>query len=189
MLEAASLPIHGNSPALVFKSELCPFHALAAPVAETGYAKRGWIPLFVFFVIILLRGLAGTAAGGSLFSSGLQNLTGLTWSQIGTQYPGLATFINGSLVEGNLYTIGFAIAGLVISYTSYRKGEMWAWYVSWYAVVLLLGFFYLVLTNAEGGGNYPANSGLLTLESIFMILVLLGLFLPYRKFFPKKQSA
>jgi len=154
---------------------------------EKAYVRRGWIPLFLFYFVIFLRELSAIPIGGSGFSSGLKDLTGLTWNQISAQYPGFAAFTNGSLTEGELGSLGFAVAGLVVTYTSYRKGEKWAWYFSWYSVVLLLGFIYLVLTNAEGGGTYPSNGGLLTLDSILMLLALLGLFLPFRKFFPKKE--
>ena len=120
---------------------------------ERGYEKHAWILLFAVFAILFLRGLAGLFAGGAGFSSGLKNLTGLDWNQIVSSQPGFATFINGSLEESSLFLIGFSLLGMAIARTSYRNGERWAWYVSWYLAVWGIGAIYLVLTNAEGAGG------------------------------------
>ena len=162
-----------------------------ASVANAGrsYERYAWVSLFAFFIIIFLRGIIPAIfGGGSQASSGLKTLTGFTWDQISTQYPGFATFITGVTREVGLGFVGYALLGMAITGRSYRRCERWAWYTLWFAPVFVLSLMALVLTNAEGGGTYPANSGLLTLDIILLALTLIGLILPIRRFFPKSPT-
>ncbi|MDV3244584.1 MAG: hypothetical protein LYZ66_05345 [Nitrososphaerales archaeon] len=155
------------------------------PAAEKGYRKHAWILILVVFGFWLFRGVAGLLGGGSLFSIGLKNLTGMDWNQIVSAQPGFATFINGSLIESSFFLIGFSLLGMAIARTSYRKGERWAWYVCWYLPLWYVSSIYLVATNAEGAG--ATAPFLYFFYLLLMIVTLLGLLLPYRKFFPRKQ--
>lgn len=74
--------------------------------------------------------------------------------------------------------IGLTVFGLAITLNSYRKGEKWAWYTLWYYPIL----FGSIFTIEYGDPYFAANS------SLFLALSLIGLFLPYRKFFPKKGA-
>ena len=69
--------------------------------------------------------------------------------------------------------LGFSVLIIAISFNSYRRGEKWAWYASWILVVELS----LFIADARFWG-----------DALVLVIVLLGLFLPYRKFFPKKQA-
>jgi len=64
----------------------------------------------------------------------------------------------------------------VIAAVQYRKGEKWAWYTCWILPVLLV----IQLANSRGGFGWQA-------DLIGLLIVLAGLFLPYRKFFTKQQ--
>ncbi len=151
---------------------------------EKGYVKHAWMLILLVFAFWLFRGVAGLLGGGSLFSSGLKNLTGMDWNQIVSAQPGFATFINGSLIESSLFLIGFGVFGMAIARTSYRTGDRWAWYVCWYLPLWYVSAIYLVATNAEGAG--AAAPFLYFIYSLLMIVTLLGLLLPSRKFFSKK---
>ena len=85
----------------------------------------------------------------------------------------------GDYVAGFLF-LGFAVPTVLISATSYRKGKKWAWYLLWYVpVIYVIGL---------GIGQYA--SGQIPLWSTFLSPIpVLGLLLPYRKFFPKAQVA
>ena len=91
-----------------------------------------------------------------------------------------AIFFN--LVSGNyvdsLITLGFVVLTVLVSATSYRKGKKWAWYLLWYVPVFVAASF---LASA------PEQN--LRSAIIFVLLAVLGLLLPYRKFFPKAQVA
>jgi hypothetical protein len=56
----------------------------------------------------------------------------------------------------------------------YRKGEKWAWYIFWILPVNLV----IQLVNSRGGFAWQ-------LDVAFLVVVLAGLFMPYRKIFPK----
>ena len=94
---------------------------------------------------------------------------------------GLSPGVYFNLVPGGDYAAGFLFLGFVvttvlISATSYRKGKKWAWYLLWYVPVFVSASF---LLSAPGEPS----------AIIFVLLPVLGLLLPYRKFFPKAQVA
>ena len=82
--------------------------------------------------------------------------------------------------DANLVSLllGFAVTTILISSTSYRKGKKWAWYLLWYVPAFWVIAGYLQYAS---GGQIP----LVTI--ILSPVPVLGLLLPYRKFFPKKQ--
>ena len=110
-------------------------------------------------------------------------MTGMSWSQLATSSPGLADFISIIYRLAGLSTLGFAILGISITLTGYRKGERWTWYASWYLPVFGLGW---------GATEPAAILHLADLPPFFipllLIVMFLGLLLPYRKFFPRKQA-
>src|SRR3989475_7813331 len=61
----------------------------------------------------------------------IQTVTGLTWSQLVSSNPKFANFLGSTLVDDGISGVGLALFGMVVSFTGYRKGEKWAWYVSW----------------------------------------------------------
>lgn len=66
----------------------------------------------------------------------------------------------------------------VVSATAYRKGEVWAWYLTWVMPVLFL----LDVSNDYLAFRY------VDIGSMFIAAILIaGLLLPYRKFFPINQ--
>jgi len=65
----------------------------------------------------------------------------------------------------------------MLSLTAYRKGERWAWYILWSVPVFFLGFVAIAMSIGA--------SGLLPFLTLFVVLSLLGLLLPFRRFFPK----
>ena len=74
--------------------------------------------------------------------------------------------------------LGFAVTTVLISSTSYRKGKKWAWYLLWYVPVFWVIAGYLQYAS---GGQIP----LVTI--ILSPIPVLGLLLPYRKFFPRRE--
>ena len=78
------------------------------------------------------------------------------------------------------FLLGFAVTTVLISSTSYRKGKKWAWYLLWYVPVFWVIAGYLQYAS---GGQIP----LVTI--VLSPVPVLGLLLPYRKFFPKAQVA
>ncbi len=85
--------------------------------------------------------------------------------------------ILGTDVVVGVVGVAFVIPTTLIAVTSYRKGRRWAWYAMWYVPVFVAASTYS-----------QAVSGMIPWEANFFIVIpLLGLLLPYRKFFPKTR--
>ena len=94
--------------------------------------------------------------------------------------PGIGVFISGlSRQLGNfMIAMGVLLAGLAM--VPYRRGERWAWYVSW-VVPVNIG---IQLANSFTGGAF-----LWQLDLASLLVVVAAQLLSYRTFFPKSSSA
>ncbi len=117
-------------------------------------------------------------AGGQGRADALKNLTGLTWDELLARVPGIGSFLAEVQRVLDTYEMASGIFVMAISRFSYRKGERWAWYVLWLVPFALLS----VIVNDLSAGQ--VSTGFIGIP--FLILGLLGLLLPYRKFFPRK---
>jgi len=94
--------------------------------------------------------------------------------------PRVASFLGSTLVDDGISGVGLAVFGMVVSVTSYRKGEKWAWYVSWSMPIGIL---------AAQVNLYALTGSIMViyLAAIFTIVSVLALLLPLRQFFPRKS--
>lgn len=153
------------------------------------YQKYAWILLFAFWTLHLvlsardffpsLQDLCLACAPGGM--TAIQSSTGMTWSQLSATNPRFASFLASTLVDDGISGVGLAIFGMIVSLTGFRRGEKWAWYVSW---SMPIGILAAQLNVYELTGSMMV----IVLAVVFVIVSLLALFLPYRQFFPKKQS-
>lgn len=74
-------------------------------------------------------------------------------------------------------SIGMGLFGAVITITSFRRRERWAWFASWY---------YPVFWAAHLAGNLPPGKDHVH-QVVFIVLSLAGLLLPIREFFPGRK--
>jgi hypothetical protein len=95
-------------------------------------------------------------------------------------------FTQTLVVLGVFKLVSFGVI-TVVGLRSFRRGKMWAWYALWYPVA-----YYIQLIIIENLNLSPVESfkgrGVDPIVAPFLVLSLLGLLLPYRMFFPKKQS-
>ena len=156
---------------------------MTAPRAEKTYEKYAWIILLaiaiVGFIASFIDVFVGVGTGAFPDAQTLRNLTGLTWDQIVTGNPAMTNIIRELERELASAELGFSVFGIAIFLKPYRRGEKWAWYVSWYFPALGIAFIANELIIVH------SNQVLLAV-TLFLILSLLGLLLPYRKFFPRK---
>jgi len=147
---------------------------------EKAYEKYAWIIPFVMGLFFLL------SMGATLFyprilteaEHAVESLTGSTFSQLAASSPGVANYIYYLIRILAIFSAGLGAFFTVVSATAYREGEVWAWYLTWVVPVLFL----LDLSN-----DYLAF-GYVDVGSMFIVAILVtGLLLPYRKFFPIKQ--
>src|SRR2546422_4022041 len=105
----------------------------------------------------------------------------MSWSQLASTNPKLAGFLTSVLVDDGISGVGLAIFGVIVSLTSFRRGEKWAWYVSWSMPIEILG--------AQLNVYLLTGSVLVIVLAVAFVLVsLLALFLPYREFFRKNLT-
>ena len=152
-------------------------------------AKHAWIILFLIWAIHLILSAKdffpslqdvciGCLPGGQ---TPILSSTGQTWSQLAASDPRFASYLAFTLFDDGISGVGLAIFGMAVSYTSYRKGERWAWYLSWLNPIGIIGAQLNI---------YSLTGSIFTivLTVVFLLFCMLGLFLPYRQFFPKKRN-
>ena len=156
--------------------------------APKPYARYAWTLLFAFWALHLvlsvrdffpnLQDLCLACLPGA--QTAIQSSTGMTWSQLTSTNPRFASFLASTLVDDGISGVGLAIFGMIVSLTSFRRGEKWAWYVSWSMPIGILAAqlnVYLLTGSVM----------VIVLAAVFVLVSLLALFLPYRQFFPKKM--
>ena len=146
---------------------------------EKAYEKYAWILLFAIGVIFLVSAVPATL--GIPDPATVERIAGMTVNELKVSSPGFYNLYLFYFRFGGLSDIGFAFFITAISVTAYRKGEKWAWYALW----VLPAYF---IASAAISMSVESNLSLLLPETTFAILSLVGLLLPYRKFFPSKAK-
>ena len=139
--------------------------------------KYGWTVFLCLGLLWMVVGLYQVFSPGELLNTDAQLITGMSWSELKTSSPlatDLVRFHYGSM---GLLKTSWSLFVLAIALTGYRKGEKWAWYTLWLAPLILV---WNAIFNVSFVGDVNQ-----TLQWIpIMTVTLLGLLLPYRKFFP-----
>ncbi len=149
---------------------------------EKAYEKYAWVIPFAMGLFFLLSMVATILSPGILTGAenAVETLTGTTFSQIAASSPGVASYIYYLITILAIFSAGLGAFITVVSATAYRKGEVWAWYLMWVVPVLFLLDFandYRVLKYVDVG------------SIIIGAILVAGLLLPYRKFFPIEQPS
>jgi hypothetical protein len=105
----------------------------------------------------------------------------MSWSQLVSTNPQFANFLASALVDDGISGVGLALFGMIVSLTGYRRGEKWAWYVSWAMPIGILA--------AQLNIYFLTRSTLVAALAItFTFASLLALMLPFRQFFPERST-
>jgi cytochrome bd-type quinol oxidase subunit 2 len=147
---------------------------------EKIYEKYAWIIFFVIGAMTLVTAVFH-ALGINTDPALVESIAGKSIDALKSSDPMFFNLYNFYFSSGGLSDIGFAFLLTVTSMTAYRRGDKWAWYAFWFVPAFFLGFATLNLT-------LESSSSMLMLPPLmmFIILSLVGLLLPYRKFFPSK---
>ncbi len=152
------------------------------------YARYAWTLLFAFWALHLVLSLRDFFPSLQDFclaclpraQTAIQSSTGMTWIQLASTNPRFAGFLASILVDDGISGVGLAVFGMVVSLTSFRRGEKWAWYVSWSMPIGILA--------AQINVYLLTQSALVIVLGVAFVLVSpLALFLRYRQFFPGKM--
>jgi hypothetical protein len=143
---------------------------------EKFYQKYAWLLLFVPGILFTLSSIALALTGGFDMSS-FEESTGTAWSEFSAAEPAAAAFILQLERLIGVGSTGFALFAAAIAWTSYRRGVRYAWYIMW-IFPLILGVKAVVFFDGDA-------VGLGAYYGVVAVIALLGLLLPYRKFFPQ----
>jgi len=145
---------------------------------ERVYEKYAWIAFFALGVIFLVSAVPH-ALGFNTDPALVESISGTTPDDLKDSNPMFFDLYSYYFMGGALSDIGFAFFITVISITAYRRGEKWAWYAFWFVPAYFLGWVALGLTIESSSSTIPYLM-------VFIMLSLVGLLLPFRKFFPSK---
>jgi hypothetical protein len=143
---------------------------------EKVYQKYAWLILLGVGVLMLLS-TSFILLNGANPPAQFETDTGVAWVDFKRDYPTVATLV--SLLE-LLLGSGYAAVGLfatVIAFTKFRQGERWAWFLLWIVPGLLSLAAVLFFTHDQAYVGYYYIG--------LVAIALVGLLLPFRKFFPK----
>ena len=118
-------------------------------------------------------------AGLEEFPELTENFTGMTWEAIQSNNSGMEDLVKFIYLALGIMMFGYFLLYLAIVSVGYRKGETGTWYASWTLPLMLIAF--TIGNNRGHGGEWP-------MFIVLLIVSLLGLLLPIRKFFPRKSS-
>jgi len=145
---------------------------------ERMYEKYAWIAFFALGAIFLVSAVPH-AFGFNTDPALVESISGTTPDDLKDSNPMFFDLYSYYFMGGALSDIGFAFLIIVIAMTAYRRGEKWAWYAFWFVPAYFLGWVALGLTIESSSSTIPYLM-------VFIMLSLVGLLLPFRKFFPSK---
>jgi hypothetical protein len=152
---------------------------MTEPRREKVYEKYAWVILAAIGVLTLVGGLPH-ALGFNTDPGTAEKIAGVSLAELEASNPRFHDLYDFYFRFGGLSDVAWAVLLIVISATKYRQGEKWAWYALWFLPILFLGSAGIVVSLG------PPSTDILPFITLFGLLSLLGLLLPYRKFFPKE---
>ncbi len=145
---------------------------------EQVFEKYGWWIYLALGLLWVVVGLNQAFLPDGLAEKEVQRVLNISWSELEASSPitiNLIRFMYGGL---GLLKVSWSFLVLAITVTGYRKGEKWAWYTLWLVPGLLVSS---ALFNAIFLGDVFQMLEFIPILSIS----LLGLLLPYKKYFPR----
>ncbi|UCG44726.1 MAG: hypothetical protein JSV58_04805 [Candidatus Bathyarchaeota archaeon] len=145
---------------------------------EQVFEKYGWGIYLALGLLWVVVGLNQAFLPDGLAENEVQRVLNISWSELEASSPitiNLIRFMYGGL---GLLKVSWSFLVLAITVTGYRKGEKWAWYTLWLVPGLLVSS---ALFNAIFLGDVFQMLEFIPILSIS----LLGLLLPYKKYFPR----
>jgi hypothetical protein len=148
---------------------------------EKFYVKYAWVILLALGLLWLVVGIVAVSQPEGIFEADAQAVTGMPWSELKATSPLAAHFIIFIYGQMGLLKLSWSFFILIITLRGFRRGERWAWYTMWSAPVLLVSD---ALYSSLFTGDVSQTVQFIPITTI----TLLGLLLPYRKFFPSKAN-
>jgi len=145
---------------------------------ERVHEKYAWVVFLALGLLWVVVGLYSVFLPEGVFEADVQSVTNMPWSELKASSPVAADFVIFIYGLLGLLKISWSFFVLAITLTGYRRGEKWAWYTMWSVPVLLASN---ALFSVIFIGDVSQTLQFIPITTI----TLLGLLLPYRKFFPR----
>lgn len=159
---------------------------MAEPRSERAYEKHAWLIFFALGIVGVVIGLNGVFTGRPYGEDALvKSVTGVGWDELAASNPRFATYASLYIRFSSVAALFFSFLSVMIAWKSYRRAERWAWYAFWAIPISALASTGIILS---GGVSFWDSSGSVYYTLVALPLSLLALFLPYRKFFPKRRA-
>lgn len=104
----------------------------------------------------------------------------ITAQELRVNLPDMFRWLGFVIRAWGLFILSCGVFIIALARMPFRRGERWAWYTLALAGLPNFSLFMLIHLFMQGDGRFILPP--------ILILYLFGLFLPFRVFFPKKQS-
>ena len=141
--------------------------------------------MFSLAVYVLLDGFAFLLLGAGIEREAILRVTGLSWEQIESSLPTVADYITNLSYVVGLSLVGFGVMMIATSLSGYRKGEKWAWLLSWYIPVYFLSTGIVTYLEGEHLSLDPLSADILFALFVFSTLMQI---LGFYWFYPNWKS-
>jgi hypothetical protein len=145
---------------------------------ERIYEKYAWVVFLFLGLLWVVVGFAQAFYMDGLAETDAQHVTDMSWSELKDSSPEASDLVRYLYGNMGLLKMSWSFLVIAITLTGFRRGEKWAWYALCLVPILLVSSG-LFRTWFFGDASEM-------IQSIPIVTIsLLGLFLPYRKFFPR----
>jgi len=145
---------------------------------ERAYEKYAWVVYLALGLLWLVVGLTQVFNPDALLEDDAQHVIGMSLSELEASSPEANELVRSLYGAIGMLKTSWSLLVLAITLTGYRRGEKWAWYTLWLVPALLVG------TGVFNAVFLADVSEILQWIPITTVS-LVGLLLPYRKFFPR----
>jgi hypothetical protein len=145
------------------------------------HERYAWVLLLLVGVGTLAIGVGDFALQQSGDTEMVAAMTGMSWAQLQASSPAVANLVDLLARVLGAWLIGFALLGITISVTAFRRGERWAWFAMWSfpLVMSLVSWAFLTADRVSGESTPPA----LYSAPALVVISSAGLLLSFRRFF------
>jgi hypothetical protein len=145
---------------------------------ERPWVKYGWVVYLFLGLLWLVVGLTQVFNPERSIDNEAQHIIGMSLSELEASFPEATELVRFLFGTVGVLKTSWSLLVLAITLIPYRRGEKWAWYTMWLvpAVLVHQGLWYSVFL-----GDFKEMLRYIPIVTVTLV----GLFLPYRKFFPK----
>jgi len=142
------------------------------------FQKYGWVVYLALGLLWLVVGLTQVFNPDALLEDDAQHVIGMSLSELEASSPEANELVRSLYGAIGMLKTSWSLLVLAITLTGYRRGEKWAWYTLWLVPALLVG---TGVFNAVFLADVSEMLQWIPITTVSLV----GLLLPYRKFFPK----